>query len=113
MTMKIVKSAKTRKRKSVRLTKVSGKSSVRLDVRLDAGTKTLIERAAAITGQTLTDYAISNLTLSAMETIERHERLVMTDRDRDRFLAALDRRPKPLPALAKAARTHARRTKGA
>jgi uncharacterized protein (DUF1778 family) len=81
-------------------------------MRLDAGTKTLIERAAAITGQTLTDYAVSNLVLSAMETIERHERLVMTDRDRDRFLAALDRPPKPLPALAKAARTHAQRTKG-
>ncbi|MDX2029629.1 MAG: DUF1778 domain-containing protein [Blastocatellia bacterium] len=83
-----------------------------MDMRLDAHTKMLIERAAAITGQTLTDFAVSNLVYSAMATIERHERLVMTDRDRDRFLKALDRPAKPLPALAKAARLHGRIIQG-
>jgi len=112
MTTKTIRSVKTRKRKSVRKTKGAKSRSVRLDMRLDTGTKTLIERAAAITGQTLTDFALSNLVQSAMATIERHERLMMTDRDRDRFLKALDRPPKPLPALAKAARRHTLATRG-
>ena len=81
-------------------------------MRIAPQAKTIIERAASITGQTLTDFAISNLVQSAMETIERHERLVMSDRDRDRFLAALDRPAKRLPALAKAGRLHTRMTGG-
>lgn len=86
--------------------------SVRLDMRINFQAKSLIERAAALTGQTLTDFAVSNLVQLAVETIERHQRLEMTDSDRDRFLAALDRPPKPLPALARAARLHARATRG-
>lgn len=100
---KTKKSAKTRSSKS---------QSARFEMRIDRPAKTLIERAASITGQTLTDFAISNLVQLAMETIERYEKLVMSNRDRDRFLAALDRPPKPLPALAKAARLHAQATKG-
>ncbi len=107
MTTKTIRPVKARKRKGARNVKGAKSRSVRLDMRLDTRTKILIERAAAITGQTLTDFALSNLVQSAMATIERHERLVMTDRDRDRFLKALDRPPKPLPALAKAARRHA------
>jgi len=40
------------------------------------------------------------------------ERIEMTDRDRDQFLAALNRPPKPLPELAQAARLQARATRG-
>jgi uncharacterized protein (DUF1778 family) len=36
----------------------------------------------------------------------------MTNRDRDRFLAALNRPAKPLPALKRAAKLHARMTGG-
>ncbi|QQS48890.1 MAG: DUF1778 domain-containing protein [Acidobacteriota bacterium] len=105
MTTKSIKSRKPGKRKTG--SRVARPRSARLDMRIDAQVKTLIERAAAITGQTLTDFAISNLVDSAMATIERHERLILTDRDRDRFLDALDRPAKPLPALTKAARRHA------
>lgn len=112
MPTKTVKSVRTRRSAKGRKAKIAKSESVRLDVRINHQTKTLIERAAAITGQTLTDYAISNLVESAMATIERHERLVMTDRDRDRFLAALDRPAKPLPALERAARRHAQATRG-
>ena len=97
--------------KSAKSTKTAKTGSVRLDMRLERRAKTLIERAAAITGQSITDFAVSNLVESAMATIERHERLVLSNRDRDRFLAALDRRAKPLPALAKAARLHAEVTR--
>ncbi len=107
MTTKSIKSRKAAKRRSQSVPKSAQAGSARLDMRIDAELKTLIERAAAITGQTLTDFAVSNLVDSAMTTIERHERLILNDRDRDRFLDALERPPKPLPALAKAARRHA------
>lgn len=86
--------------------------SVRLDMRINIQTKSLIERAAALTGQTLTDFAISNLVQVAVDTIEQHQRLEMSDRARDQFLAALNRPAKTLPALARAARLHALATKG-
>jgi uncharacterized protein (DUF1778 family) len=81
-------------------------------MRINFQAKSLIERAAALTGQTVTDFAVSNLVQLAVETIDRHQRLEMTDRDRDRFLAALDRPPKSLPELERAARLHARMTRG-
>ncbi len=122
MTMKTEKSLRakkkttgTRKARAAKRSKSvkSVKSrSVRLEMRINFQAKSLIERAAALTGQTLTDFAVSNLVQLSVETIERHQRLEMTDRDRDRFLAALDRPPKLLPALARAARLHARVTRG-
>ncbi len=112
MRKKTVKQARARKSAKARKASSSSSQSARLDMRIDRRAKRLIERAALITGQTLTDFAVSNLVQLAMETIERYEKLVMSNRDRDRFLAALDRPPKPLPALAKAARLHAQATKG-
>ncbi|HWX41763.1 MAG TPA: DUF1778 domain-containing protein [Blastocatellia bacterium] len=86
--------------------------SVRLEMRLERRAKTLIERAASLTGQTVTDFAVSNLVDSALATIERHQRLVLSDRDRDLFLQALDRPAKPMPELLKAGRLHAEATRG-
>ena len=86
--------------------KVARSGSVRLEIRLERHAKELIERAAALTGQTMTNFAVSNLLESALETIERHQQRPLSDRDRARFLAALDRPAKPLPSLVKAARLH-------
>jgi uncharacterized protein (DUF1778 family) len=103
---------KARLAKRAKSVKSAKSRSVRLDMRINFQAKSLIERAAALTGQTVTDFAVSNLVQLAVETIERHQRLEMTDRDRDRFLAALDRPPKALPELERAARLHARMTGG-
>lgn len=112
MQTKPVRRAKTQKLTSRKKPTSTKSQTVRFDMRINSQAKTMIERAALITGQTLTDFAISNLVQSAMETIERYEKLVLSNRDRDRFLAALDRPAKPLPALAKAKRLHAQATKG-
>ena len=112
MQAKIIRRSKTKKTARAGKTGSTKSQIVRLDMRINRQAKMIIERAASITGQTLTDFAISNLMQSAMETIERYEKLVMSDRDRDRFLAALDRPAKPLQALAKAARLHAQATRG-
>ena len=85
--------------------------SVRLDMRLAAETKALLERAAALKGQSLTDYAISNLVEAALQTIERQERIVLSDRGRAQFLAALDRPARLLPNLVKAAKKYGQTSK--
>jgi uncharacterized protein (DUF1778 family) len=65
------------------------KRSVRLEFRVDADTKRLLERAAALEGRSLTDYCLTALTHASRETIARHESLVLSDRDRAVFFDAL------------------------
>lgn len=97
-------------RRARKATKTNG--SVRLDMRVERQAKALIERAAALTGQSMTAFVVSNLIDTALATVERHERLVLSERGREQFLAALDRPAKPLPALRKAARRHQELTTG-
>ena len=66
-----------------------------------------IEQAAALTGQTLSDFAVSTLVRTARSIIEEHDRTVLSHRDRDRFLALLDDADAcPNEALAGAARKY-------
>jgi uncharacterized protein (DUF1778 family) len=76
----------------------------RLDVRLTKEKKELIEQAAAASGQTVTDFTVSTLCRRARKVLREEQVLVLTDRDRDAFLAALENPPKPNAALLRAAR---------
>lgn len=76
----------------------------RLDVRLDNKLKELIQEAAALTGQTLSDFVLSTLTDRAHRIVQQERLTVLSDRDRDIFLAMLDADAKPNAALRKAAR---------
>ncbi len=84
--------------------------SARLDMRLSPEAKALLEKAAGYDEQTLTDYALSNLLKSARETIEQHERIVLSKNEAERFLTALDAPPRRIPALKKLAKRYARAT---
>jgi uncharacterized protein (DUF1778 family) len=81
----------------------AGTSSERLDFRLKAEHKEIIERAAAYTGESLTGYAISTLLDRSREIIGMHESVILTARDRDVFLALLDAPPAPTEVLRAAA----------
>jgi uncharacterized protein (DUF1778 family) len=74
-----------------------------LSVRLPSHIKERIERAAVVSGLTITDFAISVLADSADEVLERHNTRTLSDRDRDLFLKTLDNPPKPNDALRRAA----------
>lgn len=76
----------------------------RLNFRLPQTTKEIIERAALASGLTVTDFAISAMLQSAHETLDRHAQRLLSDRDRDHFLALLDREVEPNEALKNAAR---------
>jgi len=78
----------------------------RLNFRLDSGIKHVIERAAAIRGQSLTDFAISTLEREARSIVNDYEVLTLSDRDRNAFLAALDNPPAPNENLRRAAKRY-------
>jgi uncharacterized protein (DUF1778 family) len=61
----------------------------RLGFRLDRQTKVLIERAAQLEGRKITEFCVTALAETARRTIEQHETLVLSDRDRKVFFDAL------------------------
>lgn len=78
--------------------------SARLDFRLPPELKEVIEAAAAHRGQSVSDFAISTLVQSARGVIQEQAVTVLSNRDRDLFLALLDDvEAEPNAALRKAA----------
>lgn len=78
----------------------------RIHMRLPADAKEKIEQAATLSGLTLTDFAIHTLVRSADEVLERHRVRMLSDHDRDRFLALLDEDHEPNDALRTAAEAY-------
>jgi uncharacterized protein (DUF1778 family) len=76
----------------------------RLGFRVDAKTKTLVERAARVERRNLTDFCLTALTDAARKTLERHESLSLSAADRAAFFDALVRPPKPNARLRRALR---------
>ena len=74
-------------------------ASARIDMRLDEAIKTDFERAAAIRGQSLTDYMVSVVQASAKKVILQHERMTLDNDAFDHFFAACDAPNEPNQAL--------------
>ena len=79
----------------------------RIDFRVSPKTKDLLVRAATLRGSNLTAFVLESAQERAVELIERYEQLRLTNRDRDRLLAALDQPPAPAEALRQAFRKYA------
>ena len=77
----------------------------RMNFRISSDAKEKIEEAATLLGTSLTGFAVQTLVERADKVIERHNRVVLSDRDRDRFLSLLQE-DTPNEALQEAARTH-------
>ena len=78
----------------------------RVAFRVKPELKERIETAAALMGLTVTDFVVATLSERASEVVDRQLRITLSDRDRDQFLAALERGGKPLPALIETLRKH-------
>jgi uncharacterized protein (DUF1778 family) len=63
--------------------------SERLEARLSADQKLLVERAAALEGRTVTDFVVTSVQDAARATIERHARIELSKRDSQAFVDAL------------------------
>lgn len=89
-------------------TTVVKENDARLNFRLRPEIKDRIEKAAAVSGQSITDFAVAALSETADEILESYRMAKLSDRDRDIFLAVLDRADKPNANLKRAAKTHKR-----
>ena len=61
----------------------------RLETRITADQKSLVERAAALQGRTVTDFVLSSVQEAARRAIEEHQRLNLSVRDSETFVEAL------------------------
>ena len=84
----------------------------RLDLRVSAEHKRLIERAALVTGQPVTSFVLSSVLDRARETLERETRTVLGERDRVRFLRIMADDSPPPAALARAVKRYRARHGG-
>jgi uncharacterized protein (DUF1778 family) len=81
--------------------------SERLEARLRPEDKALMQRAAELSGRKLSEFVIASAREAALETLRRHESLVLSDpRDQAAFAAALLQPPAPSRRLKAAARRY-------
>jgi uncharacterized protein (DUF1778 family) len=74
----------------------------RIELRVSASTKALIQQATAVTGLTAGDLAYEG----ARRVLDEHERMVLAGADREAFLDALMNPPPPSEQLISALRRH-------
>lgn len=80
----------------------ASRRDARLGLRLSREHKIRIAEAAALSGQTVTDFITRTALRKADEVVAQHEQTVLSDRDRDLFLALLENPPAPNAALLEA-----------
>jgi uncharacterized protein (DUF1778 family) len=84
----------------------------RFEARINSEEKRSLERAAKLSGRSLTDFVMAAAYDAALETIQRYEGMVLTDpRDREAFVAAMLASPAPSERLRAAAARYRDATK--
>ena len=66
------------------------RNDARINVRLPSELKQTIEEAASALGQTVSEFAISTVVREARQVLKDAQITRLSNRDRDRFLKALD-----------------------
>jgi len=85
------------------MTALTARRDARLDFRLSQDHKQMIEQAAAIRGQSLSDFAITILVEAAQRTVDAATVTRLSRRDRDIFMKILSADAEPNRALKAAA----------
>jgi uncharacterized protein (DUF1778 family) len=80
----------------------------RIEARVSPEQKELFERAAAIEGVTLTDFAISTMHRAATSVVQEHTTIELSVRNQRAFVEALRNPPEPNEALREAAKAYLR-----
>jgi uncharacterized protein (DUF1778 family) len=84
----------------------------RFEARIRPEEKRSLERAAELSGRSLTDFVMGAAQAAALETIQRYEGIALTDvRDREAFVAAMLNPPAPSARLRAAAARYRNATK--
>ena len=82
----------------------SAARTARLETRVTAGQKALIERAAAYQGRSVSDFVVSTLASAAQAVIQDHEVVRIDSEESRAFVELLLNPPEPNTALQAAAR---------
>jgi uncharacterized protein (DUF1778 family) len=82
------------------------RQQARIEVRVGPKQKRLFERAAAIEGVTLTDFAISSMQRAAASAVQEHAKIELSERNQRTFVEALMSPPEPNAALREAAKAY-------
>ena len=72
---------------------------VRLSCRVDARIKSRAEEAAALLGQSITDFTEEALADKAQAVLDRHARITLSDQNFAKFLGLIENPKPPTPAL--------------
>ena len=78
----------------------------RLEARVNPAQKALFERAAALRGQSLTDFLVQSAQTAAEEIIRTNELIILTERDTAALVEALRNPPQPTEAMLEAYQLH-------
>ncbi|MDX8405384.1 MAG: DUF1778 domain-containing protein [Mariprofundus sp.] len=82
-------------------------ATARLDMRLQSSLKQEAERAAALVGaRSLTEFVVQAIREKTATVLDEKERIVLTGRDFDVFIAACEEATMPCSGLKKAAAKH-------
>lgn len=76
----------------------------RIDLRLSDEDKNMIEEAAAMSNQTITQFMVASASERAAEVIEQHRRLVLNEESWNQVMDAISNPPAPNERLKRAAR---------
>jgi len=74
----------------------------RIDLRLTDDDKTIIEEAAALSNQTITQFMVSSASQRAAEVIEQHRRLILDEESWNLVMDAISCPPQPNEKLKRA-----------
>ena len=77
-------------------------NQVRLSCRVSMRIKQRAEEAASLLGQSITDFTESALEEKAQAVLERHERIMLSERDFAHFAALIETPPPPTSELREA-----------
>ena len=75
--------------------------SARINLRTSADAKSMIERAAALMGTTVSSFMLQNAYEAARRIVSENDTLMLTQRDFEAFAASMKHPPKPKVALRK------------
>lgn len=82
----------------------------RLEARVPAAQKRLLQQAAALSGRTLSEFVVASAQEAARRVIAEHESILLSREEQARFVAALLDPPKPNARLKRAAKAYLQRT---
>lgn len=81
----------------------------RLEARVSAAQKSLLQHAAALSGRTLSEFVVTSAQDAARRVIAEHESILLSREEQRVFVQALLQPPEPNARLKRAAKAYLRR----